>query len=854
MILIVTTACLLFLGPSTIAHQVGEVLEGVHIDNGTFFVHEKNIVSILSKVDATTDVGVISIGGEFRKGKSFILNFFLQYLEWKQKHPDEPSSRVIPEDELDEVIEAESHPWLKNVDRNFGFQFKSGTIRDTTGINLWSEPFVIKSKKSGKNTAVLLMDSQGLYDEETSDNDNVRLFTMVSMLSSTLMLNTPNGNINFNQMTDLKYFMKYASSSINIDDKLKLFQTLTFLVRDYDLGNGTFGWDAGNLLLNPFMHPNESQPEELKKMSSKLMKAFDQINAFALPFPGNGVTRKEFDGSLQDIDYEFLEHLQRFVIDTVDNLEARKPMLDTLRASTFLNHITTIAKNYNSNLPPDKMIELQEREIINRVRSHITSLIDDHDNELRDFIDRQCTSTYTKMTINQIKDLVLKEHVRIKQQITNKQSSNTSLNLNLGVDDKKKGVTGHEMLQSKLSQRYVDHESTFVRPALNKRLNGLKERSKVIGDYNCCPLMDTHDSTNALFAGAYEGPFKRINRFFGLIHLMGAPINSRQVLLRPDSKWEDAYEYGGQYHKAISFANSSWISNTFQCSYGWWTRPSYDAMPDSTAQRFFPSVSGKYLARIYDDGWFLKGYCAGTLNNQEGSNIQKCMINLDPECDFWCKRGSGSEVFYINCAASVKNHYKASLRDVSYDNDKKVERLDRIVVASKTVTNYNAELKKRLGFSESVTNSYTMFIGSGSIAKSSTYLDFVLPTDSDIKLLPEALRSRPIVDSLFKYSSANKNVTKDIRINQDVEIGKWTKSATVNLVVDRVKTSLPFRMTFRILDNGMNRVIDGVAALRKIGFYDIEKVSCVRDENLITYEGTLYSVENQNARIEVLKH
>ena len=852
--LIVTTACLLFLGPSAIAHQVGQVLEGIHISNGTFFVHEKNMISILSKIDGTTDVGVISIGGEFRKGKSFILNFFLQYLEWKQKHPEESSPRVIPEDQLDEVIEAQSHPWLKNVDRNFGFQFKSGTMRDTTGINLWSEPFIIKSKKSGKNMAVLLMDSQGLYDEETSDNDNVKLFTMVSMLSSTLMLNTPNGNINFNQMTDLKYFMKYASSSITIDDKLKLFQTLTFLIRDYDLGNGTFGWDAGNLLLNPFMHPNESQPEELKKMSSKFKKAFGLINAFALPFPGSAVTRKEFDGSLQDVDYEFLEHVQRFVMDTVDNLEARKPMLETLRASTFLNHITSIANNFNRNLPPDEMIRLQEREIINRVRSHISSLIDKHDDQLRDFIDQQCTSTYTKMTINQIKDLAKKEHVRIRKQIMNEQSSNTSLNLNLDVNAGKKGITGHEILQSKLSQRYVDHESTFVRPALNKRLNGLKERSKVIGGDNCCPFMETDSGANALFAGAYEGPFKKINRFFGLVHLAGVQTNSRQVLLRPTSKWEDAYEYGGNYYKSMTFSNSSWISNTFQCSYGWWTRPYFEAMPDNTAERFFPSVSDKYLARIYDDGWFLKGYCGGTLNNLKGSGIHKCMFNLDPECEFRCKRDSGSEVIYINCAASVKNHYKASLQKVFYDQDKKVEESHKNVIASKTVMNYNAELKKRIAFSESVTNSYTMFIGSGSIAKSSTYLDFVLPNDFNMRLLPEGLRSKPIVDSLFKYNSGSRNVNEDIRISQDVEIGRSTKSATVNLVVDQVKTSLPFRMTFRISDNGMNRVIDGVAALRRIGFYDIDKVSCVRDENLITYEGTLYSLMNQNARIEVLKH
>lgn len=85
-------------------------------------------------------VAVISVAGALRKGKSFLLNFFLRYLRSKDKA-------------------AES--WLgEDKEELKGFSWRGGSNPDTTGILLWEEPFFVQMT-NGETVVVLLMDTQG---------------------------------------------------------------------------------------------------------------------------------------------------------------------------------------------------------------------------------------------------------------------------------------------------------------------------------------------------------------------------------------------------------------------------------------------------------------------------------------------------------------------------------------------------------------------------------------------------------------------------------------------------------------------------------------------------------------------
>ncbi len=68
-----------------------------------------------------------------------------------------------------------------------GFSWKPGSKRDTTGILIWSDVFLYDSD-AGK-FAIILMDTQGLFDHKTPPEVNARIFSMSMLLSSLQIFN-----------------------------------------------------------------------------------------------------------------------------------------------------------------------------------------------------------------------------------------------------------------------------------------------------------------------------------------------------------------------------------------------------------------------------------------------------------------------------------------------------------------------------------------------------------------------------------------------------------------------------------------------------------------------------------------
>ncbi|EFP01115.1 hypothetical protein CRE_15785 [Caenorhabditis remanei] len=127
---------------------------------------------LLNPKVADKKVAVIGVAGAYRKGKSFLLNFFLRYLTWRSK-----ADKVMGE------IDLENSQWMSPNSPLSGFSWRGGSERDTNGILIWSEPFLMKDK-NGEEIAVLLMDTQGAFDSQSTVKDCATIFALSTMISS----------------------------------------------------------------------------------------------------------------------------------------------------------------------------------------------------------------------------------------------------------------------------------------------------------------------------------------------------------------------------------------------------------------------------------------------------------------------------------------------------------------------------------------------------------------------------------------------------------------------------------------------------------------------------------------------
>ncbi|XP_061582192.1 atlastin-2-like isoform X2 [Cololabis saira] len=235
-------------------------------------------------------VVVVSVAGAFRKGKSFLLDFMLRYM-YKQC----PGSWVGSEDE----------PLT-------GFTWRGGCERETTGILAWSEVFVVE-KDDGSKVAVLLMDTQGAFDSQSTIKDCATLFALSTMTSSVQVYNLSQ-NVQEDDLQHLQLFTEYGRLAME-EVYEKPFQTLMFLIRDWSYPyEHPYGLEGGQKFLEKRLQVKSNQHEELQNVRKHIHSCFSKIGCFLLPHPGLKVaTNPHFDGRLSDIDEEFKKELVNLV-------------------------------------------------------------------------------------------------------------------------------------------------------------------------------------------------------------------------------------------------------------------------------------------------------------------------------------------------------------------------------------------------------------------------------------------------------------------------------------------------------------------------------------------------------------
>lgn len=262
-----------------------------HKDNHHFDLDEASLERILLQEHIRDlNVVVVSVAGAFRKGKSFLLDFMLRYM-----------------------YSQEAGGWLGGDDEPLtGFTWRGGCERETTGIQVWSEVFVIH-KSDGSQVAVLLMDTQGAFDSQSTIRDCATVFALSTMTSSVQVYNLSQ-NIQEDDLQHLQLFTEYGRLAME-EVYQKPFQTLMFLIRDWSYPyEHSYGLEGGKRFLEKRLEIKQNQHEELQNVRKHIHSCFAKITCFLMPHPGLKVaTNPGFDGRLKDIDGDFKKELRNVV-------------------------------------------------------------------------------------------------------------------------------------------------------------------------------------------------------------------------------------------------------------------------------------------------------------------------------------------------------------------------------------------------------------------------------------------------------------------------------------------------------------------------------------------------------------
>lgn len=274
-------------------------------------------------------VVVVSVAGAFRKGKSFLLGFFLRYLRNKGK---------------DGWLGGENTPLE-------GFSWRGGSDRDTQGILLWDEVFLMKTP-DGREVAVLLMDTQGAFDSESTLNECVLIFGL-SMLMSSVQIYNISQNIQENDLEHLRLFIEYGRLAMKGTQK-KPFQKLLFLVRDWQFKDQhPYGATGGKTLLEKWLCTDHKKTE-LKECRQHIRSCFSEIDCFLMPYPGEkAATEQKFNGQLSEIADKFKDNLIKLVPSVLApaNLLVKKVMDKTITCSQLLEYLQTCAQTFKNKVP-----------------------------------------------------------------------------------------------------------------------------------------------------------------------------------------------------------------------------------------------------------------------------------------------------------------------------------------------------------------------------------------------------------------------------------------------------------------------------------------------------------------------
>ena len=431
--------------PTQIMNSSPRAIPLVIFENGKFII-PKEAKELLNQ-PSFTNIGIISLVGKYRTGKSFLLN------------------RV-----------------LLNRQKNSGFGVGPTFRPCTKGIWIWSEPIIVTNTQSPKPFPCFLIDTEGLgaYIEEI--NHDTKIF-LIAILISSLFIYNSFGAIDEMSLTTLSLVLnlgetikiKSLSHHDTEEELAEYFPALLWLLRDFSLKlediNGNVITEKQYLekaLEN--VNGNDEIINEKNRVRKLIRTYFPERDCFTLVRP------IESEKDLQNLEYlpddelrtEFLEQAQLFR-DKVMNITTPKTFHKKLLSGAMLIELVeNILDTINSGSIP--IIENSWKYVIqNEAIKSTENYFNQFSKEIREFREKNKNSKDF--------DKKMKEYTK---NLTNKYIN--ELNNNELYDDDIKNEFGKKLknkINEELDNFNKENESIFEQK-LNQDLDNLSD--KIIND------------------------------------------------------------------------------------------------------------------------------------------------------------------------------------------------------------------------------------------------------------------------------------------------------------------------------------------------------------------------------------
>jgi atlastin len=205
--------------------------------------------------------------------------------------------------------------------------------------------------------AIILMDTQGIFDQELNQAMTVALISLSTIVSSYQIYNLDK-RIQEDHLCNMAYFSAYSSLLSN-KNNTKIGQTLCLLVRDWQNYENNFDLDKCDMEANKyrddFLYDDTNTDKVRLNTRKKIFNTYDEIVVKLCPHPGYLVTEGKFSGKLSEIRDDFKIHVEHIISNILMSVKAKRiSETQTLLCSElpeYMKEYVMLYENVKSSLP-----------------------------------------------------------------------------------------------------------------------------------------------------------------------------------------------------------------------------------------------------------------------------------------------------------------------------------------------------------------------------------------------------------------------------------------------------------------------------------------------------------------------